>query len=661
MTVYDAFGKILSNNPDISYDDATQAWTFSAIVCPTISGVTTLSAHVHQAAGSGGTLDHGAALVGLTDDDHTQYAKLAGRSGGTTQYGGTGAAEDLRLDSTSHGTPGLVRFGGGSDAYYDEAKSSLRVPQISTASEIDVKAYGAVGDGTTDDTAAIQAAIDAVVDCAVTIQISRGSYKVTGLVLRVNTHGIVFEGACQADIADSRLVLSGAGPMFTNAAAALNYIQWKNLNFTQVDASAGHIIQLSDSPSNIALTNVRFALTNPASSFFKLTDSGSMISFDEVVGYMATGATVPAFDMNASTYNIYGVDFRNCMVTSDATATAPIIKQTNTSPFQAYGPHLSNCVFEIPGGGVLHVTKSQGIHVDQCWAGDIANVSDNVFEFVNCQSIVFTATLCYVNTGSPSDIYCDSNCVGLTVIGCFLKSIGAPGVIQVAPYPTEAALVAGTKNLVLTTDCVADVDYLKVGRWVEWTGRTTASAAGMFGPTKTTGYINLGTGDMTGLIEVSITDSYSSVNCSGVLTKQYSVIRSGGGAATQTNRISEVVGLVSQLFNLGDLELDGTNLRVPINWVAGAENCTVRVRALFTTEAQAKALLSALTITDPTGSAAAAVEQYVSWPRMQDVSAVSGAVWKCAADATDPTAGGGAAAGRIPIKIGADTKYIPYY
>lgn len=129
------FGQIKSNNADIEYDDVAQTWTFSAIVTAKatvteLAGVTTMVAHVHQAAGSGGTLDHGAALTGLTDDDHTQYAKLAGRSGGQTQYGGTGSGDDLRLDSTSHATPGTVFFGGGSADYYEEASAGWRVTSV---------------------------------------------------------------------------------------------------------------------------------------------------------------------------------------------------------------------------------------------------------------------------------------------------------------------------------------------------------------------------------------------------------------------------------------------------------------------------------------------------------------------------------------------------
>jgi hypothetical protein len=51
--------------------------------------------------------DHGA-LTGLGDDDHTQYALLAGRSGGQSLIGGTASGNDLNLQSTSHATRGQV-------------------------------------------------------------------------------------------------------------------------------------------------------------------------------------------------------------------------------------------------------------------------------------------------------------------------------------------------------------------------------------------------------------------------------------------------------------------------------------------------------------------------------------------------------------------------
>ena len=49
-------------------------------------------------------------LAGLGDDDHAQYALLAGRSGGQILYGSTIASEDLTLDSTSNATKGFINI-----------------------------------------------------------------------------------------------------------------------------------------------------------------------------------------------------------------------------------------------------------------------------------------------------------------------------------------------------------------------------------------------------------------------------------------------------------------------------------------------------------------------------------------------------------------------
>lgn len=55
-------------------------------------------------------IDHGS-LGGLSDDDHAQYALLAGRSGGQTLKGGTGVTDVLNLQSTSGvGTTDKIRF-----------------------------------------------------------------------------------------------------------------------------------------------------------------------------------------------------------------------------------------------------------------------------------------------------------------------------------------------------------------------------------------------------------------------------------------------------------------------------------------------------------------------------------------------------------------------
>lgn len=80
-----------------------------------------------------GTRPH-ASLTGLTADDHTQYALLAGRTGagGQILYGGTASGELLVLESTSNPTKGTIYFGLAtewewSDGIVDPVDSSVAV------------------------------------------------------------------------------------------------------------------------------------------------------------------------------------------------------------------------------------------------------------------------------------------------------------------------------------------------------------------------------------------------------------------------------------------------------------------------------------------------------------------------------------------------------
>lgn len=74
--------------------------------------------------------DHGN-LSGLSDDDHTQYAKLSGRSGGQVLYGGTASGNTLTFGSTSNATKGTVYIG--SNFIYDEVNSYLGLSVTPTA------------------------------------------------------------------------------------------------------------------------------------------------------------------------------------------------------------------------------------------------------------------------------------------------------------------------------------------------------------------------------------------------------------------------------------------------------------------------------------------------------------------------------------------------
>lgn len=83
--------------------------------------------------------DHGSD-AGLGDDDHAQYALLAGRTGGQTIIGSIDSAGNLTLQSTAHATKGKILFG---TSAYDEVNNRLGVGTISPGGQIEVVTEGA--------------------------------------------------------------------------------------------------------------------------------------------------------------------------------------------------------------------------------------------------------------------------------------------------------------------------------------------------------------------------------------------------------------------------------------------------------------------------------------------------------------------------------------
>jgi hypothetical protein len=101
----DAAGAMVSTTASValSYNDATNQ----------------IAADIVQSG-----VDHGS-ISGLLDDDHSQYALLAGRAGGQSLTGGTAASNSLTLSSTSNATKGKILLGANSAV--DEANTRLGV------------------------------------------------------------------------------------------------------------------------------------------------------------------------------------------------------------------------------------------------------------------------------------------------------------------------------------------------------------------------------------------------------------------------------------------------------------------------------------------------------------------------------------------------------
>lgn len=114
---------------DASTDDVKFIGSGSVSVAYTDDNTITIT-------GAGGITDHGA-LTGLLDDDHTQYALLAGRGTGQVLKGGTAANNNLDLYSTSDPTQGQIRlysntFLDSTNKLYFHSGTSLYISAISS-------------------------------------------------------------------------------------------------------------------------------------------------------------------------------------------------------------------------------------------------------------------------------------------------------------------------------------------------------------------------------------------------------------------------------------------------------------------------------------------------------------------------------------------------
>lgn len=206
--------------------------------------------------------------------------------------------------------PGSVLFMGPStimgdfaDFRYDDTTNILRVRIADLGGErFNVKAYGAAGNGTTDDTAAIQAAIDAA--GAGEVYFPRGVYRITAPLVVSNHTVLVGENQETTVILNAsvtqgavRFALSGMTGRPTRAAGIRDLtIAAGAVNSNAANATAGDGIQVEG--ANYAFEAVRFTVRNHAVGV-RLQDSSYVTLSDFNVTAFASAGVVIVGDSHA--------------------------------------------------------------------------------------------------------------------------------------------------------------------------------------------------------------------------------------------------------------------------------------------------------------------------------------------------------------------------
>jgi polygalacturonase len=146
------------------------------------------------------------------------------------------------------GFSGGIKFTGGSKHF----KITQPTPPVQAPPTVNVRAYGAMGDGTTDDTAAIQNAIAAAKASGEKVLFPAGTYLHTN-VLTANGVGLVGVGGASVLLANnpaaSAVILSGMSPSIQNLvinsapAGSGSFAQGTNTTTLAVVAAQNFVVQ----------------------------------------------------------------------------------------------------------------------------------------------------------------------------------------------------------------------------------------------------------------------------------------------------------------------------------------------------------------------------------------------------------------------------------
>lgn len=351
--------------------------------------------HVDATMINDADIDHGT-VGGLTDDDHTQYALLAGRSGGQTLIGGTAASNGLTIKSTSNATKGKVIFGNAGTTAYDEVNERFGIGTASPSTALHV-----VGSATISSTAIIPTVYGSS-SASGSLTIESTSNATKGYVLIQPTSGNVGIGTATPS---------------SQLHVASNSTGGTQIRFENSDTGGRTFVMLSTG-----------SLSSGGAGFFQIVDSssGNRLAFDGANNRLGIGTTAPSTTLHvvgattlSSTLSvgtsttvptIYGASSANGDITihgtSSATKTTSYVSLQPSGGDVVVGGSTTDYNFEVQDAGASNYRLT--FNLNSSSENVIGSINDTVGSFTQAQLRLYAsrlrvdATLNIVNTSTPS-------------------------------------------------------------------------------------------------------------------------------------------------------------------------------------------------------------------------------------------------------------------
>lgn len=239
---------------------------------------------------------------------------------------------------------------------------------------VSVKDFGAIGDGVTDDTAAIQAAIDSkATNKGVKVIFPKGIYKVTSSLDIQNSFSVALVGESPANTFQGNSSAqikwtSGAGTGPVINAAGARACEIANLSFyASLDAYDGSMIDLSNgasNPSGIWIHDCVFFGDTASSSIAQMINLSTALETTIERCFFRYGV----YQIKCANASINSAYIRDCWF-QEATTAAIGLQNAN-------GMKIDSNVFETIDIGAIKATGSvQGLVFSGNWTGDTLSAS----------------------------------------------------------------------------------------------------------------------------------------------------------------------------------------------------------------------------------------------------------------------------------------------